>query len=164
LTLSENIFADGRNVEERLRELLAVLPNDFIAKLPHGATTQLGTSFGGIDLSGGQWQRVAILRGMAKVHDVFLVDEPTASIDPIEEANVFESIGKQKCNITILVTHRLGSIRKATKILVIKDGGLIAEGGHELLINECEYYEKMYKSQAEMYDEKKENNDEAIGV
>lgn len=83
----------------------------------------LSRKFGGIDLSGGQWQRVAIARGFFRSHDLIIPDEPTAAIDPYEETRIynrFAEIARDKT--AVIVTHRLGSVKLADRILVMKEG------------------------------------------
>lgn len=154
LSLAENVFADGAGTRslatERLPDLLG---GPFLSTLPEGENTALGTEFGGRDLSGGQWQRVAILRAFAKRHELLMVDEPTASIDPLEEAAVFRAILARESRMTLLVTHRLGSIRQATRVLVLKAGRVVAEGAHDELLESDAYYAALWNSQAELYRE-----------
>ena len=154
LTLAENVFADGAErrslASEKLPDLLG---GDLLATMPEGESTMLGTEFGGRELSGGQWQRVALLRAFAKRHELLMVDEPTASIDPLEEAAVFRAILARESRMTLLVTHRLGSIRQATRILVIKSGRVVAEGSHDELLERDAYYATLWNSQAELYRE-----------
>ncbi|MBN1241114.1 MAG: ABC transporter ATP-binding protein [Spirochaetales bacterium] len=152
LTLAENVFADEADRRSLASEKLPDLLGDaLLAKLPEGESTMLGTEFGGRELSGGQWQRVALLRAFAKRHELLMVDEPTASIDPLEEAAVFRAILARESRMTLLVTHRLGSIRQATRVLVLKSGRLVAEGAHDELLERDEYYATLWNSQAELY-------------
>ncbi len=153
LSLAENVFAGERVRPLAEAELPELLRDDALRSLPEGEDTVLGSRLGGRELSGGQWQRVAILRGLAKEHDLLLVDEPTASIDPIEEAAVFRSLLAAKSSMSLLVTHRLGSIRQATRILVLKAGRVLAEGDHKTLLGSSSYYAGLYDSQASMYRE-----------
>ena len=151
LTLKENIF-QGEVVPNEIPEnIKEILGENFCDTLTEGLDTTLGLEFGGREVSGGEWQRIAIARGIQKNADVFIVDEPTASIDPIQETAMYEKIITHAKHITILVTHRLGSIRKATKILVLKEGKLVAVGTHENLMKDSAYYNALYSSQADMY-------------
>jgi ATP-binding cassette subfamily B protein len=105
-----------------------------------------------VDLSGGQWQRVAVARGLYRDHALIILDEPTAAIDPIEETKLykrFSDISRDKT--AIIVTHRLGSARIADRILVLRDGQIDDVGTHEELISKGGYYAKLYESQAEWY-------------
>jgi len=82
---------------------------------------------------------------------MFLVDEPTASIDPIQERVVFDMITTFHKNITFLVTHRLGYIHESHKVIVLKNGKVEAIGSHNELLKESAYYNNFYESQATMY-------------
>ena len=151
LTLKENILPDDESVLQPTEDRIDILGSSFYKTLSDGFHTMLGVEFGGREVSGGEWQRIAILRGLEKKSDIFIVDEPTASIDPIQEAFIYEKIIKHASKITILITHRLGSIKNAKKILVLKDGKLLAVDTHDTLINKCNYYAELYNSQADMY-------------
>ena len=112
----------------------------------------LSREFDGIDLSGGQWQRIAMARGLYRNSDLIVFDEPTSAIDPIEESklyNRFKEISKGKT--AVLVTHRLGSARIADRIIVLDKGEICEEGTHEQLLNNNGIYEKMFKEQAQWY-------------
>lgn len=117
-----------------------------------GCDTMLSREFGGVDLSGGQWQRVAIARGFYRPHNMIVLDEPTAAIDPIEETkiyNKFASISKGKTSI--IVTHRLGSARIAHRIIVMDKGSIIETGTHEELMNNNGKYTEMFSAQSQWY-------------
>lgn len=126
----------------------------FIEELPLGFDTPLTRMFeeDGIELSGGQWQKLSVARAFYKNSDILILDEPTASLDPLAEQEVFNqfaSLGKNK--ITIFVSHRLSSAATATKIVVI-DGGEIAEvGNHEELMRLRGKYFALFSVQAERY-------------
>lgn len=120
--------------------------------LPQGFDTLLGKEYGGIDLSGGQWNRIAIARGLYKESTLIVLDEPTAAIDPIEEKKLyemFESVSKGKTSI--MITHRLSSVRLASRILVMDQGRLIGVGTHEELIEKCRKYREMWELQKNQY-------------
>ena len=115
--------------------------------------TVLSPEFGGVDLSGGQWQSVAIARGIYRECDFIVLDEPTAAIDPIEEDRIFSQFknivnGKN----AIIVTHRLGSVRMVDKIVVLDKGKIVDVGTHDDLISRNGKYAELWKSQAEWYD------------
>ncbi|UTY32625.1 ABC transporter ATP-binding protein [Treponema putidum] len=148
ISAAENILLKGDL--DKNKDLINQAGLDFIDSFPDKEKTLVGTFFGGLELSGGQWQRLAIARGLNKPHSLLLVDEPTAAIDPIQERDLYETLLSKK-EMTILVTHRLGSIRKANRILVLKEGSLVGQGAHKDLMNTCPYYNELYSSQAEMY-------------
>lgn len=121
-------------------------------KFNHGINTMLSREFGGVDMSGGEWQKISIARGLYKNSSLIVLDEPTASIDPNEETklyNMFFEIAADKT--TVLVTHRLGCAKIADKIIVLDKGRIIEQGSHDELIYNDGVYAKMYHVQREMY-------------
>lgn len=115
--------------------------------------TILSREFGGQDLSGGEWQRIAIARGLYRPHNLIILDEPTAAIDPIEEANVFESFKRISALKTcVFVTHRLGSTKIADRIIVMDKGEIVEEGTHLELLNMQGRYYELLQSQAQWYE------------
>lgn len=109
--------------EEALVEkaLDSVEMTEEVQRLPEGIDTPLGKlSEGGVDLSGGQWQRIAVARTLTSSAPIYVLDEPTASLDPISECKMYELFGKvSKGKSTILITHRLGAAKIADQILVV---------------------------------------------
>lgn len=123
---------------------------------PQGYDTMLSREFDGIDLSGGQWQRVALARGLYRDSRIILLDEPTSAIDPVEEGVLYRKFQKMIQNkMGILVTHRLGSARIADRIVVLKDGKVVEQGTHEALLGRRGHYEKMYQEQAKWYEQER---------
>lgn len=136
-------------VEKALKQADLPLPQPCF---PKGEETMLSREFGGVDLSGGQWQRVAIARGLYRPHDLLFLDEPTAAIDPLEEKALYEKFMELAAGHTaVLVTHRLGSAKLADRILVMDEGRLSAAGTHKELMQSCPLYKSMYESQAGWY-------------
>jgi ATP-binding cassette subfamily B protein len=129
---------------------------EMLAALPAGWDTVLSREFeGGADLSGGQWQRVALARALAAVRGgagLLILDEPTASLDVRAEAELFDRFLELTRGITtILVSHRLSSVRRADRIVVV-DGGRVAEDGtHDELIRAGGRYARMFALQAERF-------------
>ncbi|MDO3408288.1 ABC transporter ATP-binding protein [Saccharibacillus sp. CPCC 101409] len=122
---------------------------------PDGFDTMLSREFGGVELSGGQWQRVAIARGLYRAHGFIVLDEPTAAIDPLEETRVYRRFAEAAAGRTaLIVTHRLGSVRLADRILVLHGGRRAGLGTHEELLADCAVYREMWEAQAEYYTEK----------
>lgn len=107
MTLRENITIS--DVKEKIDEEYIESIGQKTGILPD-LNTNLGVEFGGIDLSGGQWQRIAIARGLYKKHDLIVLDEPTAAIDPLEESAIYKQFVEIiKDKTAVLVTHRIGS-------------------------------------------------------
>lgn len=157
-TAGENIRygdVEREGIDEDIR-LAAELGGaaSFIDELPIGYDTPLTRVFeeDGIELSGGQWQKLAISRAFYKDSEVLILDEPTASLDPMAEQEVYNKFaGLSKDRITVFVSHRLSSAVTASKIVVI-DGGTIAElGNHEELMALGGRYYKLFTTQASRY-------------
>jgi ATP-binding cassette subfamily B protein len=129
------------------------------ASLPEGLDTRLGRSFtGGQELSGGQWQRLALARGMMRDLPLLLIlDEPTASLDAITEAALFErylsarQLASRSGAITLLVSHRFSTVRMADLIVVLDQGRIAASGDHASLIRAGGLYAELYELQARAY-------------
>lgn len=121
-------------------------------KLTEGLNTMLGKDFGGIDLSGGQWQRLAIARGLYRDHELIILDEPTAAIDPLEEADIYRKFAEiSRDKTAFIVTHRLGSAQIADRIIVMDSGRIVDMGTHEELMQREGKYREMYHAQAKWY-------------
>ena len=106
----------------------------------------------GVDLSGGQWQRVALARGLYRDHHVVVLDEPTAAIDPLEESRIYEQfVALAQGKTAIIVTHRLGSTKIADRVVVMEQGKIVETGTHEALLEKGGLYAEMYRSQAGWY-------------
>ena len=124
------------------------------SRLPAGYESLLGREFeGGTELSGGEWQRVAISRGFMRDADLVVLDEPTASLDPKAEADVFRRfLAMAGGRTTIVVSHRLGSARMCDRILVLREGRLVEEGSHDELVARNGEYARMWSLQAGWYE------------
>lgn len=119
-----------------------------------GYDTMLSREFDGVDLSGGEWQRVAIARAFYRPHNMIILDEPTAAIDPFEETKIYNRFAKMsKGKTAVIVTHRLGSVKLADRIIVMKDGGIAETGTHEELLEKGGEYARMYIAQQKWYKE-----------
>ena len=159
LTLRENVkmgdITANTPVEDALDE--AGVPHQDTATYPKGLDTMLSREFdgeNGVDLSGGQWQRVSIARGLYRTHEIIVLDEPTAAIDPVEESRIYEKfvdIAKEKT--ALIVTHRLGSTKIADRVIVVDAGQIVATGTHEELLTQGGVYAEMFHAQADWYDQ-----------
>ena len=118
----------------------------------NGYETMLSREFDGVDLSGGQWQRVAIARSFFRAHRFIVLDEPTPAIDPIEETKIYNRFAEiSKGKTALIITHRLGSVKLADRILVMKNGKLVEQGTHAQLMAAEGEYARLYKSQEQWY-------------
>jgi len=127
---------------------------DFISRLPEGYGTPLMRYFepDGIELSIGQWQKLSIARAFYSRSDILILDEPTASLDPMAEQEIFNQFDElRRDKTTIFVSHRLSSATVASKIVVLEYGELVEEGTHkELMAKKGRYYE-LFTTQASRY-------------
>ena len=124
-----------------------------IEDLPQGYETLLGREFeGGRELSGGQWQSLAIARLYLRDADLLVLDEPTSALDPLAEVQVYHQFLELSRNKTVLlISHRLGSARLADRVLFLKDGRIIEEGTHDELVEAGGAYSELFTMQAEWY-------------
>lgn len=127
--------------------------DEMIAELKNGMDTPLGKiKDGGQDISGGQWQRVAIARSLLSHAPVKILDEPTAALDPISESNVYSEFEKlMRGKTTVFISHRLGSTKLADEILVIDNGKIAERGTHNELMNANGQYAAMFEAQRSWY-------------
>lgn len=126
---------------------------DYLDQLPDGFQTVLSKEFeGGEDLSMGQWQRVALARALRKSASLVVLDEPTASLDPHTEAQLFADIrATLRGRAALLISHRFSSVRLADRIYVLRRGRVVEFGTHEELVALGGVYSEMFRVQAEAY-------------
>ncbi|MBO5277989.1 MAG: ABC transporter ATP-binding protein [Lachnospiraceae bacterium] len=127
--------------------------HEAITSLRHRYATRLGKlDADSVDLSGGQWQKVAMARALMNEAPLLILDEPTAALDPISESQLYELFGEiSKDRTTIFISHRLGSTKLANHIFVIGDGCIQEQGSHEELLQRGGSYAEMYKAQQSWY-------------
>ena len=166
------IFQDFFRYEFNLRENIAVgniqeidnlgliktaaelsLADEVVAEMTDGYEQQLGRRFNrGQELSGGQWQKVALARAYMKDAKVLILDEPTSALDAKAEFEVFERfIGLTEGKTSIIISHRFSTVRMADRILVLKDGLVSELGTHEELMLNDELYSELFELQAAGY-------------
>jgi ATP-binding cassette subfamily B protein len=157
LTLNENISI-GRVSKPTSGPLIAkALRLAGITQLPatleYGNDTILDPSFEkSADLSGGQWQKVALARAFYRDATILVLDEPTSAVDANAESEIFDQIRKkQKAKTTIIVSHRFSTVRQADRILVVQDGQIAQDGSHEELMASRGLYKTMFDKQAAGY-------------
>ena len=127
---------------------------DFIDALPLGYDTPLTRMFeeNGVELSGGQWQKLSIARAFYNDSEILIMDEPTASLDPIAEREVFDQYAAlAKGKISVFVSHKLSSAVSATKIVVLDEGRVIEVGSHDELMRKKGNYYNLFTIQAQRY-------------
>ncbi|MEG0084875.1 MAG: ABC transporter ATP-binding protein, partial [Niameybacter sp.] len=125
-----------------------------IDHLPNGLYTLLGKEYSkeGQDLSGGQWQRIILSRAYMGEPDLLILDEPTASIDPLEEMRLlgqFKNIVQGKT--ALLISHRIGFARMADRICIMENGHIVEDGTHDTLLQLKGNYYTLFMAQQELY-------------
>jgi ATP-binding cassette subfamily B protein len=157
LTAAENIAVgrieareDRARIEEAAQRSLA---DEVIRKLPGGYDQLIGKRFRtGIDLSGGEWQKIAIARAYMREAQVLILDEPTAALDARAEYEVFQRFKElSRGKTAVLISHRFSSVRMADRIVVLGDGAVEAIGTHEELLQRGGRYAELFELQAAGY-------------
>jgi ABC-type multidrug transport system fused ATPase/permease subunit len=143
----------GRENKARFTDLEALSQADSGELSGLGLETNLGKlAEDGVDVSRGQWQKIAIARAFLSQAEFVVLDEPTASLDPIAESKVYQSFGEvlQKKG-AIVISHRLASARMAERILLLEGGEVAESGSHEELMASGGLYATMYEEQSSWY-------------
>ncbi|MCJ1219964.1 ABC transporter ATP-binding protein/permease [Paenibacillus polymyxa] len=145
--------------EELIQAARYAAIDQIITELPQGLDTQLGKWFeDGFQLSGGQWQRIAIARAFLRQADIYILDEPSSFLDPVAERDLLKLfLELMKDSIGIFITHRISSARLADKIVVMDNGGIVEQGTHRELMLLDGLYAEMYNIQASSF-----NDEEAL--
>ncbi len=156
LTVRENIgIGDWKQMENTDKIYMLLHQVGLETFISQASVNQLlGNEFGGRELSVGQWQKLAIARGMMKDSSVIFLDEPTAALDPLMETKVlkmFLKIAREKT--AIIVSHRIGICKEVDKIIVMKEGKIAEIGNHEELLAEKGEYYRLYTMQQKWYEE-----------
>jgi ATP-binding cassette subfamily B protein len=157
LTVRENVTMGRPNaevVDDRVLESLRDARSEWLVKkMPNGLDSKVGRLFeGGHDLSGGEWQRLALARIMYRDADIWILDEPTSSLDPEAEAAIFAELKENlRGRIGIVISHRFSTVRIADRIAVIADGKVSEVGSHEELMKARGRYSELFELQAAGY-------------
>lgn len=145
-----DLETDDARIEEAARKSLA---SEVIGRLPGGYDQLLGRRFdGGLDLSGGEWQKVALARAYLREAQLLILDEPTAALDARAEADVFQRFAELTAGrMALLISHRFSTVRMADRIVVLSGGRIIEDGGHHELMARRGRYAEMFELQAASY-------------
>lgn len=156
-TLRENIYFGKTFEKENFKEIFNAAGKSGANKVAESLEKKyeqvLGKTFeGGVDLSAGEWQKVALARAFFRNAPVLILDEPTASIDARSENEIFEKVENlQKDKTVIVISHRFSTVRNADKICVLQKGKIIEMGTHNQLMKKKGKYEKLFSIQAKRY-------------
>ncbi len=157
MTVSENIgvgrIEDAHNPFRIRAAAIKTFAESVIQKLPKGYDQPLGCRFeGGVDLSGGEWQKIALARAYLRDAQLLVLDEPTAALDARAENEVFERFSElTKGKMALLISHRFSTVRMADRILVLQKGGIAEQGQHDQLVKDGGLYAEMFELQAASY-------------
>lgn len=156
-TAADNIAVgriDARSDAARIKEAAErSRADEVVAKLPGGYDQMIGKRFrNGVELSGGEWQKIAIARAYMRGAQVLILDEPTAALDARSEFEVFQRFKEvSEGRTAVLISHRFSSVRMADRILVLADGKVEAQGTHDQLIAQSGRYAELFELQAASY-------------
>ena len=157
LSVRENVVMGRPNGMADDKQVIKALQDSrsewLVSKMPNGLDSKVGRLFeGGHDLSGGEWQRLALARIMYRNADIWILDEPTSSLDPEAEAAIFAELKENlKGRIGIVISHRFSTVRIADRIAVIDEGRVTELGTHEELLAANNRYARLFELQASGY-------------
>lgn len=154
-TLQENVgIGDVSRMgeEKAMGRLVSRVAGEELLEKVGGLKGQLGREFGGAELSGGEWQKVAIARGLWKDSDFIILDEPTSALDPLVEYDILSNFAEMiRDKTSVIISHRVGICRDADKIIVMKEGRAVECGSHEELLQKGGEYRRIWQEQAKWY-------------
>lgn len=157
MSVRENIelgdYSAKSNVKGLMESVKVAELTHEIDDLPDGLESMLGKFFaGGVDLSGGQWQKLSIARSIYGNPKVLILDEPTSSIDVRTEQKIFENILEEmKTQTVFIISHKFSNIKNAGQIIVLERGNIIEKGTHKQLMEENKQYAELYNLQAKAF-------------
>jgi len=156
-TFKENVYFGNKKEVNNLDLLKEAIKksgaDEFVKDLPSKYDQTVGKMFKeGVDLSGGQWQKLALARTFFKNAPILILDEPTSAIDAKAEYEIFQRVQElQKDKTVIIISHRFSTVRNADRILVLDGGRIIEEGNHEILMKKKGLYAELFNIQAQGY-------------
>ncbi len=156
-TVHENIaYGDWRRLLDQPDEVRKVAERtgigSFVQSLPMGFETQLGRMFGSYDLSGGQWQKIAIARALARNASIYILDEPTAHMDIRSEYEIYSAIRSLLQGKTvILISHRFSSAQLADRVIVLDEGTVVEQGTHRKLVDSGGLYQDLFRLHSSLF-------------
>jgi len=154
LTLRENVGiseTDLMNDDQRIWKALNSI-NFESFHVDQDLDVQFGREFGGIELSHGQWQKIAIARGLFRDSEVIVLDEPTSALDPLIEAEILAKfLEMSKDKTAVIISHRVGLCKLVDRVVVMKNGKITETGTHSELIKMDGEYKRLYTSQQKWY-------------
>lgn len=156
-TFKENIYLGnldkGDNIELLKKAIEKSGAEAYLEDLPKGLNQQLGKMFdNGVDLSGGQWQKLALARTFFRDAPLLILDEPTSAIDAKAEFEIFQKVQNlQQDKTVIIISHRFSTVRNADRILVLDEGKIVEEGNHAHLMKKKGLYAELFEIQAQGY-------------
>ncbi|MCM1044329.1 MAG: ABC transporter ATP-binding protein/permease [Candidatus Gastranaerophilales bacterium] len=154
-TFRENVcISDIRHREddERLQRIIGQTELSEVVQSIGGVDVQLGREFDGSELSGGEWQKIAIARGVFKDCSLIILDEPTSALDPMAEYDILTGFLKLiQDKTSVIISHRVGICREADKVIVMKDGRVAECGTHRQLKDAGGEYSRIWREQAKWY-------------
>ena len=156
-TFKENVYFGNQKQTDNITLLKDAIKNsgadEYLKDLPNSYDQIVGKMFqDGVDLSGGQWQKLALARAFFKNAPILILDEPTSAIDAKAEYEIFQHVQTlQKDKTVFIISHRFSTVRNADRILVLDEGKIIEEGNHEELMKKKGLYAELFKIQAQGY-------------
>lgn len=155
LTILDNILFGIRQPEDNIKSALVKAQLfDKIQSMENGSESKIYQSYykEGIDLSGGEKQRIAIARAIVKNSDLYIFDEPSSALDAIAEEQLYQIINSIPNDKTVIfISHRLASVSSTNRVIMFENGEIIGDGNHDQLIKQCPQYRSLYETQSRRY-------------